>query len=191
MSAPNQSNPRRLTAALLAALAVLLVVAACDGARPTPTPTAERTGDPLGLHAYPELEARLPQTIGGRNLLTVSLAAHPDRQDPKTLEVLERLNKTANDLQLANGDLGDDFDFEVGAMRIIGAPGNDIVAAFRAVDEADPDSTAIYTPITLAGKNVTARTIDRVSTFLYGVDDIMFIIRGDQALVEEALGLLP
>jgi hypothetical protein len=184
-------HPHLLLAALAALLALAMaLLAACDGTQPptpSPTPTSTTNHD---IHAFPELEARLPQSISGQLLTTVSLAAHPDRQDPKTLAMLARLNRTANDLQLANGELVG-FDLEVGAMRIVGAPGTDIIAAFRAVDEADPNHRALYTATTIGDKSVTARTVDAESTFLYGAEDIMFILHGDLALVEAALAQLP
>jgi hypothetical protein len=184
-------NPPSHRRRLLAGLAIaLLVVAGCNSTRPSPTPTSTTNHD---LHAYPDLEERIDISISGRRLTTVSLAAHPDRQDPKTLAVLERLERTAADLQLANGDLGDlgDLDLEVGAMRIVGASGDQIIAAFRAVDEADPNHRALYTPTTIGERSVTARTVDTESSFLYGAEDIMFILRGDLALVEAALEQLP
>ncbi|HEY7600441.1 MAG TPA: hypothetical protein VH741_10985 [Candidatus Limnocylindrales bacterium] len=177
------SSRRAVPALALVALALLL--AACGSILPKPsaTPTSTTNHD---THAFPELEARLPQVIGGVELETVSLAAHPDRQDPKTLAMLGHLGKTANDLQLANGELPG-TDLQVGAFRVVGAPGNEIIAAFIAADQADPNHTATYLPITLAGHNVTARTVEGESTFLYGLDDIMFIVRGERSLVEEAL----
>jgi hypothetical protein len=184
-----------MLAALAALAAVLLAGGGCipTGPQPTSTPratsTATSTTD-LGLHAFPELEARLPEMISGRRLTTVSLSAHPDRQDPKTLAVLERLDRAASDLQLANGELTG-YNLEIGALRIVGAEAAMIIAAFRAVDEADPGHVALYTPTTVAGKQVTARTVGVESSYLYGVDDIMFIVSGDQALVEAALAALP
>ena len=77
--------------------------------------SSETPADPQ--HAWPELEARLPDAISGRDLAKISLVAHPDRQDAKTLEVLRRLDKSVSDLQLANAELAG-TDLKVGAMRI-------------------------------------------------------------------------
>lgn len=175
----------RLPLTLLAALA--LGLAGC-GSTATPTPTGSSADH--DLHVWPELEARLPDSISGRALTTVSLAAHPERQSAKTLSVLRQLGRSPDDLQLANGEL-EGTDLLVGVMRIVGANGPAIVEAFRAIDAADPDSPASYSVVDLGGKKVTARTVSLESAYLYGVEDMMFIVSGERSLVEAALQKLP
>lgn len=170
---------------LIALLAAALVAGCASSAPPSPTPSAG-----ADLHAWPELEQRLPDTIGGRSLSKVSLAAHRDRQDRKTLAVLERLGRSTDHLQLANAEL-EGTDLMIGAMRVVGAQGGQIIDAFEGVDAADPQSEAIYSDVNLAGKRVTARTVDGSSTYLYGAEDIMFVVAGERELVEAALAKLP
>jgi hypothetical protein len=168
----------------------MLLVVACGSAVPTPSGPPTPTPVNHDVHAWPELEDQLPDAISGRALTKVSLAAHPDRQDAKTLAVLTRLGRTVADLQLANAEL-EGTDLTIGAMRVVGSQGSDIIAAFRAVDADDPDSLATYSDVNLAGKQVTARTVGDKSTYLYGNADIMFIVSGERRLLEAALEQLP
>lgn len=177
---------------LLAGLALVLVTSACGAFSPSPTPPGSPTPSPINhdVHAWPELEARLPDSISGRRLTKASLAAHPDRQDRKTIAVLTRLGRSVSDLQLANAEL-DGTDLLIGAMRVVGSDGGQIIDAFKAVDADDPNSPARYMEVSLGGKQVTARTVAGTSSYLYGTEDIMFIVSGERDLVEAALRQLP
>lgn len=180
---------RRASVALFA----LLVVVACTSPvplTPSPSPTPPTSPAAGGLHAFPALEARLPDEVVGHRLTKVSLAAHADRQDAKTLEVLRRLNRTAADIQLASG-AADGVDLLVAAMRIIGSEGAVTAATFRAVEEDDAGSSAVYASAEIGNKSVTTRTTATQVSYIYAVEDIMFIVSGNQALVAEALVLLP
>ena len=170
----------------LALAALFALVIACGTSTPTPPPSLVDHD----LHAYPELEAQLPDRIGGRPLTKISLAVHPERQDRKTLAVLAELGRSVGDLQLANGEL-EGTDLLVGAMRVAGSEGDLIIDAFAEVDAQDPNSTAAYTDVELGGKSVTARTVAGTSSYLYGAGDVMYIVSGGRPLVEAALELLP
>lgn len=170
----------------LAAAGLIALVAACGSTTVQPTPTPSNHD----LHVWPELEQQIPDSISGRGLTKVSLAAHPDRQDAKTLAVLRQLGRTTDHLQLANAEL-EGTDLQIGAMRIVGSQGDQIIQAFRAVDAGDPNSQANYSQVDLGGKRVTAREVGGIATYLYGHADIMFIVSGAATLVEAALRQLP
>ena len=170
----------------LALAALVALVVACGASTPTAAPSLINHD----LHAYPELEAQLPDRISGRALTKVSLAVHPERQDRKTLAVLTQLGRSVGDLQVANGEL-EGTDLLVGAMRVVGSEGGRIIDAFAEVDARDPNNVASYTDVELGGKSVTARTVDGTSSYLYGAGDVMFIVSGGRPLVEAALELLP
>lgn len=188
----NVRTPLRWLWLVLASAVALAVVAGCRTSAPTATllPTPTESFVAHDLHAWPELEALLPDIISGRELAKVSLAAHPERQNPKTLAVLAELGRSATDLQIANAEL-EGTDLMVGAMRIVGSEGSLIIDAFEKVDGDDPNSPAAYTDVDFGGKRVTARTVDGKSSYLYGSGDMMFIVSGERALVEAALELLP
>jgi hypothetical protein len=163
-AAAAQPYSRGVKPALATWLVLLaLVVAACGATAP---PTARPAGPTHDLHAWPELEEQIPDEISGRRVTKVSLAAHPDRQDAKTLAVLQQLGRSVSDLQLANAELS-------GTDLTIGAD--------------DPNSQAVYTDVNFGDKQVTARTVGETTAYLYGTQDIMFIVAGERDLVEAAL----
>lgn len=182
----NTSTPLQPAIGLLVVLLAALL-AACGGPRPTPSPVP----DEAILHAFPELEARLPSEIGGHAMSKVSVPAPPDQQSPKTLELLSRLSRTPADLQVAVATGSDGADIQVGAMRVVGADAVQIVINFQSVEEADPASTAVYGAATMAGKRLLTRTAESQLTYLYPAEDIMFMLSGETGLVQEALAQLP
>lgn len=171
-----------------ASLVVLLLLAMCAGAcgarPPKATPTPFHPAD--ALHAYPDLEARLPDEIGGIALDKASLVVDPRRQSEKTLEVLRLLGRTTPDMQIASAD-ADGLDFTVFAQRIVGSTGAAAAVAFKNVDEADPAASLSYVAEVVAGKHVLTRTAAGEVAYIYPLDDIMFIVSGTRANVEEAL----
>ncbi|CAN5731868.1 hypothetical protein BH24CHL6_BH24CHL6_04870 [soil metagenome] len=166
-------------------LALAAILAGCAGPTPTPTPAA---GD--SLHAFPALEARLPSAVDGHEMEKVSIAAPESQQDPKTLEVVRRVGRTAADLQVAIATAAG-ANLQVGAFRIVGAEAVQIVVAFQAVEEEGPASSASYGMATIGGKRLLTRTVEAQLTYLYPAEDIMFMLSGEPGLVEEALGQLP
>jgi hypothetical protein len=175
--------PRPLAASLMLALSIVL--AGCAASTPSPSPATRDS-----LHAFPALEARLPAEVDGHEMQKVSIAAPVDQQDPKTLEVVRRVGRTADDLQVAIAT-AEGADIQVGAFRIVGAPGVQIAVSFQAVDEEDPSSTATYGATTIGGKRLLTRTAEAQLSYLYPAEDIMFMLSGEPGLVEEALGQLP
>jgi len=151
--------------------------------KPVPSPT--ETPNPA-VHQFPALEARLPDEIDGKPMQKFSLGSDPSLQAAKTLAVLQRLEKTPADVQLANGSVKG-ADLTVAAMRIIGADAIQAAVAFETVDEADPNATSTYQAGTVAGKRVLVRTTGNVIAYVYPLDDVLFVVSGQRSLVEEAL----
>jgi hypothetical protein len=184
---PRQAGRSSLLPAVLATLAAL-TLAGCSvlfvprkpPASPSPTPIT-------AIHEFPNLEARLPDVIGGQPLQKFSLLSDPSLQTPKTLEVLRRLGKTTDDLQLARAS-ATGVDVTVAAIRIIGADAIKAAVAFEQIDEGDPSATSTYQPATVAGKRVLIRTTGTDVAYMYPLDDVIFVVSGSRALVEEALG---
>ncbi len=178
---------------VVATLLLSAVLAACGTSAPTPSPPPPPTPTPTpaegNFHAFPELEARLPSQVGGREMTKVSLAAVADEQREITHDVLRRLDRTADDVQLAVATGGEAI--QVSAFRVVGADAVEIILAFQAAEEAHQDNIAVFGVTTIAGKRLVTRTTPAQTTYLYPSDDIMFVLAGTSALVEEALIQLP
>jgi hypothetical protein len=187
----HSSATRVITASLL----ILLLATACSSPAPTPvpaTPAPTPAGTPVHVsdfHVYPELEARLPSSVGPHAMEKISLGFVESDQDPKTLEVLRRLGRSTDDIQLAVATGGEAV--QVSAFRIIGADGVEIVVTFQAVEEEQADGTARYATATIGGRRLVTRTTSTQTTYLYPAEDIMFVLAGTVALVEAALSQLP
>jgi hypothetical protein len=166
---------------------IVATVAGCNvlfvPRKPVPSPT--ETPNPV-IHQFPALEARLPDELGGHTVDKFSLVTDPELQTPKTLEVLRRLGKAISDLQVAKGSVNGE-DFALSALRIVGAKAIDAAVAFESVDESDPQGTSTYQPATVAGKRVLIRTTGNLVAYVYPLDDVMFVVSGSRAFVEEAL----
>ena len=125
-----------LAAALLAGGCSVLFVPRKPDATPSPTPVT-------AVHKFLDLEARLPDSIGGEAVEKFSLVTDPASQLPKTLEVLRRLNKTTSDLEVAKGFFSSSSDFRLSALRILGSDAARAAVAFEQVDEGDPNSNTL------------------------------------------------
>ena len=169
-----------LAAALLASGCGVLFVPRKPDATPSPTPVTV-------VHQFLDLEARLPDTLGGQPVQKFSLVTDPASQTPKTLEVLRRLDKTTSDLQVAKGFLGSSSDFRLSALRILGSDAVRAAVAFEQIDEGDPNSNTLYQPATIAGKRVIIRKTGETTDYMYPLGDTIFVVGGARPLVEEAL----
>jgi hypothetical protein len=169
-----------LAAALLASGCSVLFVPRKPDATPSPTPVAV-------VHQFLDLEARLPDTIGGQPVQKFSLVTDPAAQSPKTLEVLRRLDKTTSDLEVAKGFLSSSTDFNLSALRILGTDAVRAAVAFEQIDEGDPNSNTLYQPATVAGKRVIIRKTGDTTDYMYPLGDTIFVVGGARPLVEEAL----
>jgi hypothetical protein len=169
------------------ALAAAVLASGCSvlfvprKAAPTPSPTPVTV-----VHQFLDLEARLPDTIGGKPVQKFSLVTDPASQSPKTLEVLRRLDKTVSDLEIAKGFVTGS-DFNLSALRILGSDATRAAVAFEQIDEGDPNSNTTYTPATVAGKRVLVRKTGDTTEYMYPLGDTIFVVGGARPLVEEAL----
>jgi hypothetical protein len=170
------------------ALVVLAVtVAGCNvlfvprkpAVTPSPTPNT-------AVHQFPALEARFPGSISGQPVQTFSLTSDPTLETPKTLEVLRRLNKTVDDLQLAKGFVSG-VDVTLSALRIVGVDATRAAATFQTIDEGDPNTTTTYVPAIVVGKHVLVRTTGATVEYMYPLDDVIFVVGGSRPNIEEAL----
>ena len=134
-----------------------------------PTASPRPIGTAAGGHTFPELEARLPVNVGGQTLDTASAGADPSLQDAKTLDVLERLGKTAADLQLASASR-EGVDVSIGALRIVGADARVAIVAFREVDEADPQHESVYDDAIVSDHAVVTRTTGTNREYIYALE---------------------
>jgi len=181
-------HPRfNLLAPVALAVATMFLAGGCSvlfvprkaDATPSPTPVTV-------VHQYLDLEARLPDTIGGKPVEKFSLKTDPASQTPKTLEVLRRLDKTVADLEIAKGFVSG-ADFNLSALRILGSDATRAAVAFEQIDEGDPNSGTTYTPATIAGKRVLVRRNGDTTDYMYPLGDTIFVVGGARPLVEEAL----
>jgi hypothetical protein len=181
-------HPRSTFLAPIAlALAVAFVASGCSvlfvprKADPTPSPTPVTV-----VHQFLDLEARLPDIIGGKPVQKFSLVTDPAAQSPKTLEVLRRLDKTTADLEIAKGFISGS-EFNLSALRILGTDAARAAVAFEQIDEGDPHSDTTYVPATVAGKRVLIRKTGETTDYMYPLGDTIFVVGGSRPLVEEAL----
>jgi hypothetical protein len=168
-------------------------------ASPSPTPSPSPSPD---LHGAPELEARLPATIGGVDLTTVSLtgpaflAGGGEVAQGQLNGMLDDLGKTAEDLTVAEAsDPTGMLVFQEGLFRVQGSDAMQLLAAWVAAQQAAMQQRLEVTTTTIAGHAVTVLTNpnDPVggTTYALAVDDtIVLVLADDRALVEEAFGLI-
>lgn len=175
--------------ALLAALAVGALLAACGGettettaptpvvtADPTAAATDEPTAEPTDGAALPsfelpssdaELEALLPDTIGGVEIQKFSMrggefmTSGDDNQE--FVDFLNRMNAQPDDVSVAFG-FGFSADFEdtaaIFAFRVAGAPTSELVDELQASLEEDSTETLDWAPANVGGKSVLRAQAD-------------------------------
>jgi hypothetical protein len=210
---------RRLTLAVLAVLA-MVVLAACDQAAaptesaaptetatPTPSPepteaAAESEGADIPLPSFdlqgdPELADRFPDTVGGQPLEMASmrgdtfLSACADA-DPAFEEFLDRVDAELSDVSVAFGGVASETGefLQAGAFRVLGVSQDDLEREFIAASEREGDISA-FEQSSIAGKDVWTATQEGTSVVLYAKDDTIYYLTGDAALAEEVLAELP
>jgi len=184
---------------LLAAAAL----AAGFGAIAPPKPMAGEAGRVISVaatlrHADPELEALLPQTLGGV-ALTIESQAGPDLStDSAPFDgFLAGLGKSRADFTLASAyAMGGGLKAEVGAWRVKDADTAALLPGFEAVMQASS-----RTPLTIADEDIAGRVVRRIGDPgqltrgpLYVVvrgDMLLFVQTPEPALAEEAMAKLP
>lgn len=206
---------RRLTLAVLAVLAAL-ILAACDQAAaptesaaptdtatptPSPEPTESEAADiPLpsfDLQGDPELAGRFPDTVGGQPLEMVSMRGDTFMSagagtDPSFQAFLDSVGAELSDVSVAFGSVASETGefLTVGAFRVLGVSQDDLEREFIAAAEAEGDVSG-FEQSSIAGKDVWITSQDEMSVALYAKDDTIYYITGDAALAEEVLSGLP
>lgn len=202
-----------------AALAAALVLAACGGTTASTAPTIPPAGPTddgsqptfalpsldLGSFELPsfalpsfnsdaELEAMLPDTIGGVTVVKQSLSGQDfiglgmgggDALEP----LLGQLGASVDDLSVAIGGAGQTVVF---AYRIQGVPADRIFEGLEQAMQAGGAGGEV-TQQTIAGRQVTAVATPTETTYIYLSGDVVFIIGGalSPELLEDAVSQLP
>jgi len=206
--------PRRL--ALVAGLATAVVAAACGGSAGSPpsavaptlpveTPLDVPTFD-LGTFALPsfaipsfasdaELEALLPDSIGGSVVVKSSLAGDAIVNLPggsALASQLDDLGATVDDVSVAIGSAGaGPTAIVVFAYRIAGVSADRIFEGLEAAMQSGQGGQVSHT--TVSGRDVTQVTSGGETTYIYLADDVVFIVGGQLTaeLLEDAISQLP
>ena len=199
----------------LAALATAFVVAACGGAGPTTAPTQATPTEPslpsvevptfdLGSFAIPsfelpsfsgdeELEALLPDSVGGQTVIKQSLTG----QDFINLgmggaaaleDMLGEMGASIDDLSVAIGSAGTLVLF---AYRVEGQSADQVFDGLEAAFQAGGGGSV--SEITVGGRNVIQVTTATETTYIYLASGVVFIIGGTvtQDLLADAVSQLP
>jgi hypothetical protein len=204
----------RITARALAALASLaLVIAACGNGAATSAPATQATAtnvpatqapaatqaaggpsiDPLAsFHGAQDLEAFLPDTIGGVTVTKASVSGADFMSLGGSEELqaaLTALGKTPADLKVAFGSAGSGTIF---AFQVNGVPGTQILSALFAAETAG----STVTDVTLGGKSakkvIAAGETD--ASYIYTAQDVVFVVAGtdfDDATLNALFSTLP
>jgi len=150
-----------------------------------------------GRHADPDLEALLPETLGGVALTRESQAGTELATQSAAFDAfLASLGKSRADFSLASAYSQGGLEAEVGAWRVRGADANRLLPGFEAAMQAS--ST---TPLTIAGETLAGRRVARIGDPgqltrgpLYVVvrgDALLFVQTPERALAAEAIAKLP
>jgi hypothetical protein len=197
----------RLQAAAL--LVVTIVSAACAtvtepsiGQPQTVAPvTAAPSGPPTDVgdrHADPALEALLPSTLGGVNLVVESQRGTDLSSESEALDtMLKNLGRTLADFTLASAySPAGDIEAQVGAWRVAGATPLPLLPSFVETVQASSATKLTVTELTVGGHAVTKigapGELAQGPLFAYAKDDVLlFVQTPDLTLAEEALSKMP
>jgi hypothetical protein len=155
------------------------------------------TASAAGRHADPDLEALLPETLGGA-ALTIESQAGPDLATNSVAfdTFLRELGKTRADFTIASAYSQGKLKAQVGAWRVRGVDTTRLLPGFKSAVQA---SSA--TPLTNAAQTLARREITRIGDpgqlaqgplYAYARGDALFFVQTpDPALAEEAMTKLP
>jgi hypothetical protein len=207
------------TTLVLLTLFVALLVAACTSDQAGSSATAEATPEPAESDASsesevafpsmdlpgsaPELEAILPDEIGGAEVVKFSMGGPElmaDEEgsgiDPEFIAFLERLGARPEDISMAFAfSVSPEGDSAViGAFRVAGASSDELEREFLATMESEGGAVE-WESATVGGKDVqTADDPDTEgnSLYVYTAGDIVFFVTTpDEATAAELLEPLP
>jgi hypothetical protein len=156
---------------------------------------ASAPGGSLGIpsfHEAPDLEAALPDQVGGVALQKLSfkgsgsLAGGTDSQDFQNL--LGAIGKSPDDFSLA---VAAGQNVSVGVFRVAGTDGNVLLTAFIEAAKKG-DATTQVSDANRGGKSVRKVVTGTDTTYAYANGDKVFFVQSEtDALVDEALSKLP
>lgn len=204
---------KRTTLMLLTLVALFVAACTSDQAgasateAPTATPEPAESSDALPSldlpSSAPELEALLPDEIGGAEVVKFSMGGAElmaDQEgsgvDPEFIAFLERLGAQPEDISIA---LAFSFSAEgdsagIGAFRVEGASSDELEREFIATMEADGGAVD-WQSANVGGKDVqTAADPDTEGNvlYIYTVGDIVFFVTTpNEAVAAELLATLP
>jgi hypothetical protein len=150
-----------------------------------------------GRHADPNLEALLPETLGGVALTRESQAGSEVGTQSAAFDAfLASLGKSRADFALASAYSQGGLKAEVGAWQVRGADPSKLLPQFESAVQA-----ASTTPLTIAEETLAGRRITRIGDPgqltqgpLYVVvrgDALLFVQTPERALAAEAIAKLP
>lgn len=184
---------------------------ATESAEPSQNPGESQTaGLPSGMpnmHADPELEGRLPDTIGGEPVMKQSLGGEfiqmmgqaSGESDPSFQAFLDAFGAEASDISMAiafpASGASEENPTSITAFRVRGASESDLREQFLASVE-DTGDVSGFDNETLAGKSVLVAAdptgqLGGMSFYLYTKDDTIYWMTGTKDVVTEILGALP
>ena len=150
---------------------------------------------PSGFNADQDLEALIPDDIGGQPVQKLSMAGTSflgtgEDSSKEMLALLTQLGKTPSDLSVAFGSPGSDA--VIIAFRIKGVNANDALNALVTLSQ-NPDMGEM-TDVTVAGKSAKKLvSAEEGDTYLYFSGDVIFTIAGDisEPVLNEIFSKLP
>lgn len=206
-------NSFRLVRSASAAGLLAIVVAACSSAGTTPspsatlvptaspTPTASATASGIALPSLElprnatELEALLPDTLGGAQLTKFSMKGSDFVSQSNNAELkswLNGLGKSLNDVSAAYAfDISGGSQTGIFAFRVNGVDHDTLLNGLKQAMQTG-DASASWSSATVGGKSVFKATASGETTYLYGTADLVFfVVANDAATAADALSALP
>ena len=189
---------RRPALALVATIAIgasmasgLTAVAQSPSPQPSPAVSTAPVASP---QRDPDLESRMPRTIGGQQLTIDSRTgsaifegAEPAAIQP-LVDGLTALGKTLADLSVGVAH-NDDYSVAITVLRVPGVDAAGLIAPVLGL--ASPEEQIQQVPGTIAGKAVTAVTDSSGVQQFYVAGDTLWIIRATDPALTEILTALP
>lgn len=209
-------RPRLAPAVLLALLIIILAACSSGGSSASASPTAAASSAEASESAdssesesalpsvdlpnsAPELEALLPDEVGGVTLQTFSMAGQEfmaqGEDNQEFIDFLDRLGAEPDDVSVAFG-FGADASgggAAVFAFKVAGADTDQLLDEMQGSLEEEESATG-FEDANVGGKDVRrgTSTDDAGNVYLYGVGDIVFFVATpDEDAAAEVLADLP
>lgn len=147
-------------------------------------------------HAAPDIEALLPQTLGGVSLTVESQAGTELSTNSAAFDsFLKTLDKTRGDFDLASAYAPGGLKGAAGIWRVNGADPAQLIAAFKVALQASSN-----VPLTIVEETIAGHPVTRIGApgelaqgplYAFAKSNmILFVQTPDKALAEEAIGKL-